>query len=75
MKPKPRQEDPCILVIFGAAGDLTKRLLVSALGNLRRAGLLPTEFAVIGISRRELVTGKNQPALPLRLRQHDCLAA
>jgi glucose-6-phosphate 1-dehydrogenase len=54
MKPKPRPGDPCILVIFGAVGDLTKRLLVPALGNLRRAGLLPTEFAVIGISRKEL---------------------
>jgi glucose-6-phosphate 1-dehydrogenase len=41
----------CLLVIFGAAGDLTKRLLVPALCNLRRARLLPEEFAVIGISR------------------------
>jgi glucose-6-phosphate 1-dehydrogenase len=54
MKPKPRPADPCILVIFGAAGDLTRRLLVPALENLRRAGLLPKEFAVIGIARREL---------------------
>ena len=60
MKPKPRPGDPCILVIFGAAGDLTKRLLVPALGNLRRVGLLPRKFAVIGISRRELVTRTNQ---------------
>jgi glucose-6-phosphate 1-dehydrogenase len=54
MKPKPRPADPCILVIFGAAGDLTKRLLVPALGNLQRAGLLPKEFAVIGVARSEL---------------------
>jgi glucose-6-phosphate 1-dehydrogenase len=38
-------------VIFGAAGDLTKRLLVPALSNLRRANLLAGEFAVIGVSR------------------------
>ncbi len=38
MQPKPRPGDPCVLVIFGAAGDLTKRLLVPALRNLRRAG-------------------------------------
>ena len=31
---------PCILVIFGAAGDLTRRLLVPALYNLKRDGLL-----------------------------------
>jgi glucose-6-phosphate 1-dehydrogenase len=54
MKPQPRPADPCILVIFGAAGDLTKRLLLPALENLQRAGLLPKEFAVIGIARREL---------------------
>jgi glucose-6-phosphate 1-dehydrogenase len=54
MQPKPRPGDRCILVIFGAAGDLTKRLLIPALRNLRRAGLLPKEFAVIGVSRNEV---------------------
>jgi glucose-6-phosphate 1-dehydrogenase len=39
------------LIIFGAAGDLTKRLLVPALCNLRREKLLPEDFAVIGIAR------------------------
>ena len=38
----------CALVIFGAAGDLTKRLVVPALYNLACAKLLPEEFAVIG---------------------------
>jgi len=42
---------PCVLVIFGAAGDLTKRLLMPALYYLRRAGLLPEHFAVIGVAR------------------------
>jgi glucose-6-phosphate 1-dehydrogenase len=42
---------PCVLVIFGAAGDLTKRLLVPALYNLRRARLLPEAFAIVGIAR------------------------
>ena len=41
----------CVLVIFGAAGDLTRRLLMPALYNLRRAGLLPANFAVVGIAR------------------------
>ena len=44
---------PCVLVIFGAAGDLTKRLLVPALYNLRRAKLLPDEFSIIGIARAD----------------------
>jgi glucose-6-phosphate 1-dehydrogenase len=42
---------PCTLVIFGAAGDLTRRLLIPSLCNLRRAGLLPERFAVIGVAR------------------------
>ena len=37
------------LVVFGAGGDLTKRLLVPALYNLTTAGLLGDGFAVIGI--------------------------
>ena len=41
--------DPCAMVIFGAAGDLTKRLIVPALYNLSCAKLLPKEFAVIGV--------------------------
>jgi len=42
---------PCLLVIFGASGDLTKRKLVPALFGLFRERLLPEEFAVLGISR------------------------
>ena len=42
---------PCAMVIFGATGDLTKRLLVPALYNLARAKRLPDEFRVIGIGR------------------------
>jgi glucose-6-phosphate 1-dehydrogenase len=44
---------PCTLVIFGAAGDLTKRLLIPALYNLHRAKLLPDAFSIIGIARAE----------------------
>ncbi|HEY2210044.1 MAG TPA: glucose-6-phosphate dehydrogenase, partial [Bradyrhizobium sp.] len=46
-----RPAGPSTLVIFGAAGDLTKRLLVPALYNLRRSNLLPDAFAVIGVAR------------------------
>ena len=45
---------PCTLVIFGATGDLTRRLLMPALRNLRRDGLLPDDFALVGIASREL---------------------
>jgi glucose-6-phosphate 1-dehydrogenase len=46
-----RPADPCCLVIFGASGDLTHRLLVPALYNLASAGLLDKEFGLIGVAR------------------------
>jgi glucose-6-phosphate 1-dehydrogenase len=44
--------DPCVLVIFGATGDLTKRKLMPSLYNLARSGLLPDDFAVFAFARR-----------------------
>lgn len=43
---------PCVLVIFGATGDLTAKKLLPALYNLAREGLLPSRFACIGFARR-----------------------
>ncbi len=43
-----------MLVIFGASGDLTQRLLIPSLYNLARNGLLPKDFAVVGMARREI---------------------
>jgi glucose-6-phosphate 1-dehydrogenase len=45
---------PCVLVMFGAAGDLTKRKLIPALFNLVKAKLLPDGFAVMGVSVDDL---------------------
>jgi len=45
---------PCVFVLFGASGDLTKRKLVPALFNLVRAKLLPDDFAVMGVSVDDL---------------------
>jgi glucose-6-phosphate 1-dehydrogenase len=44
-----RPADPCAMVIFGAGGDLTKRLVVPALYNLARTKVLPEKFALIGV--------------------------
>lgn len=45
--------EPCVLVIFGATGDLTARKLLPALYNLARDGLLPSHFACVGFARRQ----------------------
>lgn len=48
-----RTLDPCVLVIFGATGDLTARKLMPAIYNLKREGQLPTNFVCCGFARRE----------------------
>ncbi len=48
-----RSIDPCVLVIFGATGDLTGRKLSPAIYNLGREGQLPANFACVGFARRE----------------------
>ena len=46
--------DPCVMVIFGASGDLTKRKLIPALYNLAKDNLLSREFALVGFARPEM---------------------
>jgi glucose-6-phosphate 1-dehydrogenase len=48
-----RNVDPCVMVIFGATGDLTSRKLAPAIYNLGREGQLPANFACVGFARRE----------------------
>jgi glucose-6-phosphate 1-dehydrogenase len=43
--------DSCILVIFGASGDLTKRKLIPAIFDLARQALLPPGFTIVGVGR------------------------
>src|SRR3954464_14706410 len=53
-RPPGRVADPCIMVIFGAAGDLTRRKLVPALYNLAKAELLSREFAILGVAHNQM---------------------
>ncbi|MBT3344650.1 MAG: glucose-6-phosphate dehydrogenase [Gemmatimonadetes bacterium] len=51
-----RIPDPCVLVIFGASGDLTRRKLLPAVWHLLRQGRLPDGFALIGVARTRMTT-------------------
>ena len=51
MQPRAHKAPPCTLVIFGAGGDLTKRLLMPAIYNLSKAKLLSDKFAIIAVDR------------------------
>jgi len=49
-----RVMDPCTLVLFGASGDLTQRMIMPAIFRLARRGLLSPEFRLIGYARSEM---------------------
>src|SRR5690554_5049304 len=49
-----RKIDNQIMVIFGASGDLANRKLIPAIFDLYKNKLLPTHFAILGVSRSEL---------------------
>src|ERR1051326_2178499 len=49
-----RLGDPCVMVIFGASGDLTKRKLLPTLYNLAKKDLVSKDFALIGFAIEKL---------------------
>jgi len=49
-----KKPSACVLVIFGASGDLTQRKLIPALYNLALEKRLPERFAVVGYARSEM---------------------
>jgi len=51
-----RPGDPCIMVICGASGDLTKRKLIPALYNLAAENLLSKSFALVGFARNQMTS-------------------
>ena len=52
--PHARTADPCVIVIFGGSGDLTRRKLVPAILNLANGGFLPQNLAVVGVARSNM---------------------
>src|SRR5581483_10114732 len=61
---------PCVLVIFGAAGDLSWRKLLPAVYNLNVDGALPSNFAVVGFG----LGAEGDPDEWIRARAHDGIA-
>lgn len=49
-----RVAGPCVMVLFGASGDLTKRKLIPALFNLAKTNFLSVDFAIMGLSKDDL---------------------
>ncbi len=59
--------DPCVVVIFGASGDLTRRKLFPALHNLYVQGLIPETTSIVGMSRSQFSDDE------FRNRMHDAV--
>src|SRR5258708_6428827 len=60
---------PCVMVIFGATGDLTKRKLIPSIYNLLQEGLLSREFAIVGMARDQLSTEQFQEHIDKALKE------
>ena len=66
-----RTTSPCVIVLFGATGDLTKRKLVPALYNQVRNGYLSPEIAIVGFARREKSHEEFRKDLLEGIREHS----
>ena len=60
---------PCVLLIFGASGDLTRRLLVPALYNLACDGLLSEHFALLGTALDPMTTESFRERMTIDIQQ------
>ncbi|HEY8704056.1 MAG TPA: glucose-6-phosphate dehydrogenase [Gaiellaceae bacterium] len=65
-----RRPDPCVLVIFGASGDLTSKKLMPALYALATRKLLPEKFAVVGAARTEESDGEFRDRMKQAVKDH-----
>jgi glucose-6-phosphate 1-dehydrogenase len=62
----PRVPEPCVLVIFGIGGDLSRKKLIPAIYDLANRGLLPTDFVMIGFSKADWPGGGSFETLARR---------
>ncbi len=61
--------DSCVMAIFGATGDLTKRKLYPALYNLKREQYLPENFAIFGFGKEEMTADDFRKKLCSNMRE------
>ncbi|TVM03972.1 MAG: glucose-6-phosphate dehydrogenase, partial [Candidatus Brocadia sp. WS118] len=69
-EPLGKTGNPCVMVIFGASGDLAKRKLIPALYNLARERLLSREFAIVGFSRTKMSHEEFRERISKDMKEH-----
>ncbi|MBL8747187.1 MAG: glucose-6-phosphate dehydrogenase [Phycisphaerae bacterium] len=67
---QPHEPDPCVLVIFGASGDLTQRKLIPALMELDHQDRLPRGLCVLGVSRTPMTDDEWRARLKPHVQKH-----
>ncbi|MGH2754390.1 MAG: glucose-6-phosphate dehydrogenase [Actinomycetota bacterium] len=66
-----RRPDPCIVVIFGASGDLAARKLIPALHNLEVDGLIPDNTTIVGCARTPMSDEEFREKMFAALKEHS----
>jgi glucose-6-phosphate 1-dehydrogenase len=68
--PRPSVLDPCVLVIFGGSGDLAKHKLIPSLFHLANEGVLPRQFAVVGVAHTPMSDEEYRAKLGIDFKEH-----
>jgi glucose-6-phosphate 1-dehydrogenase len=66
-----RATEPCVMVIFGATGDLSNRKLLPSIYNLARQGLLPPGFTVVGAAMDDISAADFRKHAEKSVREHS----
>ncbi|KKQ21053.1 MAG: Glucose-6-phosphate 1-dehydrogenase [Candidatus Nomurabacteria bacterium GW2011_GWC2_36_9] len=54
-----KNDQPTILIIIGISGDLSKRKLLPAIGQIAMTGMIPSNFRIIGVTRQSDINLEN----------------
>ena len=66
----PRVPEPCVLVVFGVTGDLSRKKLLPAIYDLANRGLLPADFVLLGFARRDWGDGDFESVARKAAKEH-----
>lgn len=69
-----RVAEPCVIVLFGATGDLTHRKLLPALCHLAQSGQLANQYAVLGFARRDWDNDRFRDEMASSIASHSVIS-
>ena len=69
-----RVAEPCVIILFGATGDLTHRKLLPALCRLAQSGQLANQYAVLGFARRDWTHDRFREEMATSIASHSVIS-